>query len=212
MLKKKCPKCANKLSRKYQFCPYCGFNFSRDDNYDSEDYGFLGRDDGGNIGETFGNIPMNKLIKTAMKMTEKMMKDIQQQNNPPKQHYNNANMDIQFFVNGKRVFSNNENPRIKERASKVKKSISKEKAEQFAKLPKKEPVYKMRRMGEKIIYELEVPGVENIEDILINQLENSIEIKALSKNKVYSKIINLNLPIIRYVLDNGNLILELQAK
>ena len=51
-----------------------------------------------------------------------------------------------------------------------------------------------------------------IDDVFINQLENSIEIKALSKDKVYSKILNVNLPILRYRLSNGNLILELQGK
>ena len=55
-------------------------------------------------------------------------------------------------------------------------------------------------------------GVVDVEDVLINQLENSIEIKALSKDKVYSKTLNINLPILSYELEKGNLILELQAK
>ena len=64
--------------------------------------------------------------------------------------------------------------------------ISKEKMEKLAKLPKKEPPSEVRRMGNKVIYNLEVPGVNDIDDIFINKLESSIEIKAISDDKVYS--------------------------
>ena len=40
-------------------------------------------------------------------------------------------------------------------------------------------------MGNKVIYNLEVPGVNDIDDIFINKLESSIEIKAISDDKVY---------------------------
>ena len=40
----------------------------------------------------------------------------------------------------------------------------------------------------------------------------SVEIKALSKDKVYSKNLNINLPILRYHLVKDNLIIEMQAK
>ena len=70
----------------------------------------------------------------------------------------------------------------------------------------------MKRIGNKIIYEVEVPGVDNIDNVMINQLETSIEIKALTKNKVYHKTLNLNLPILSYGLNDGNLVLELQGR
>jgi len=143
-----------------------------------------------------------------MKMTEKMMKDMNEQ---PKERYS-SNMDIQFFVNGKRVFPETKGKLQVQKPVKIENEISPQKAERIAKLPRKEPKTKMKRLGEKLIYELAVPGVENINDVLINQLENSIEVKAISKNKVYSKNLNLNLPILKYSLNNGSLILELQAK
>ena len=70
----------------------------------------------------------------------------------------------------------------------------------------------LERLGNKIVYELEVPGVNDISDILINQLESSIEIKAIADKTVYHKTINLNLPVIRYQLVDGNLFLELGNK
>ena len=157
---------------------------------------------------------MNKLIKTAMKMTEKMMKEMHEQPrfNQPKESHNNS-MDIQFFVNGKRVFPEKVQKIQKtQKPIKIQNQVDSKKAKQFAKLPRKEPKTNMKRLSGKLVYELTMPGVEDINDVFINQLENSIEVKALSKKKVYSKILNVNLPIIKYKLDKGNLILELQAK
>ena len=85
-------------------------------------------------------------------------------------------------------------------------------AKKLAKLPRKEPKTVMKRLSGKLIYELSIPGVKDVEDVLINQLESSIEIKAIAKDKVYSKTISITLPIKRYTLIKGNLILEFQAK
>ncbi len=209
MFKKKCPNCDGKIEKSHRFCPFCGYDSSMEDN---EDFGFLGRDDfEDNFDSMFNNmssIPINKILKTAMKMTEKMMRDMHEQ---PKEHYSNS-MDIQFFVNGKRVFPETKTKHPAQKPIKIENDISPSKIESISKLPRKEPATKMKRLGEKLIYELSVPGVDDINDVLINQLENSIEVKAISKNKVYSKNLNLNLPILRYSLNNGNLILELQAK
>tara|TARA_Y100000310_G_C20612416_1_gene778728 strand:- start:87 stop:716 length:630 start_codon:yes stop_codon:yes gene_type:complete len=209
MFKKECSNCNKKIEKSHSFCPYCGTNLNPNT---KEDYGFLGKDDfEDNFNPMNTNLPINKLFKTAMKMTEKMMKDMQnQETNRPKEHYKN-NMDIQFFVNGKKVFPEKQ---IKmQKPEKIEtRTISKEKANEFAKLPRKEPKTKMKRLSGKLLYELSVPGVSDINDVFINQLENSIEIKALSKTKVYSKTLEVNLPIIGYKLDKDNLILELQAK
>jgi len=54
--------------------------------------------------------------------------------------------------------------------------------------------------------------VKSVKDVSIAQLENSIEIKALGKGKVFSKMIPINLPIKNYNLSKGKLTLELDAK
>jgi len=212
MFKKKCSKCGRKIEKSYRFCPFCGQGINS--NF-KEDYGFLGRDDlDDNFDSMFtNNLPINKILKTAMKMGEKMIRDMQKKEfNQPRENYSNSNMDVQFFVNGKKVFPEKQQIQKISEPKKIKTIISDEKAEKFAKLPRKTPKTKMKRFSNRLLYELTMPGVENINDVLINQLENSIEIKALGKNKVYSKIININLPIIDYKLNKGNLILELQTK
>lgn len=90
--------------------------------------------------------------------------------------------------------------------------MSDESLKKISELPKKEPSTNIRRLANKIIYELNIPGVKSIKDISITKLENSIEIKALAGNKAYAKLIPLNLPITDYELSDGKLILELDAK
>jgi HSP20 family molecular chaperone IbpA len=220
MFKKKCSRCGNKVNRGYEFCPFCGNNFGARENL--KDYGLLGKNDSMEnfIPESLFESPLiDKMFEKAMKIMEKQMKTMMesQQNPmiPPQQP--TRNLDIQFYVNGKRVIPERISPQQSMNQEIVFKSpenfsLTKEKADKFAKFPKKEPASKVRRFSKKVIYELEVPGVKNINDILINQLENSIEIKALSEDKVYLKTLNVRLPILGYKLERENLILELQAK
>jgi len=218
MFLRKCSKCNNKIKKEFKYCPICGNNISGE--HDKEDYGFLGKNDSEEIEDSFGfgeNI-IDKIFNKTLKVLEKQITNFSneiKENQTSKKNYNpSENLNVQFFVNGKRVPINLP---IRQHIKKSTKIIPKteptpEKLKLFAKLPKQEAEGKIKRLSGKIIYEISVPGVNNIEDILINQLESSIEIKALSDDKVYTKIINLNLPIISYGLDNDNLILEFQGK
>lgn len=225
MFNKKCDKCKNKIKKDFDFCPFCGNSLSKE--YENEDLGILGKNDfiDENFMPDFNNSFIDKIFNQTMKMMEKQMKNLAEQannQNKPKSFSTNEinpNLNVQFFVNGKRVFppqqdqlNNLQNQQqIKPTNIKIKK-MPLEKLERFAKLKRLEPASKVRRIGNRIIYELDVPGVKDLNDVLINRLENSIEIKALARDKSYSKILNINLPIIRYGLDNGNLFLELQGK
>ena len=211
MFSKRCSRCESKINNENRFCPSCGLNLKK--KYEEEDYGMLGIND--SIFEeqmNFSDNFMEKMINSAMKIFEKQIKNINNEINNPKSNkqQNNPGLNVQFFVNGEKVFSDNEMQN--QQPIKIKNTISKEKLKKFSKLPKTEPKSKIKRLSNKIIYELIVPGVDNIEDVLINQLENSVEIKALSKDKVYSKNLNINLPILRYHLVKDNLIIEMQAK
>jgi len=212
MFKKKCSKCNNKIDKSYDFCPFCGKNLKSE--YDGDDFGFLGKTDfiEEQRGINFGGSMIDKMLNQAMKMIERKMKEIPKEFNQ-NQGKPNQNMHIQFFVNGKKIFpQKKQTQQDSSQPKNITPEISKQKAEKFAKLPRKEPKTSMKRLAGKLVYELTVPGVKDVGDILINQLENSIEIKALSKDKVYSKILNVNLPIISFELDKGHLTLELQAE
>jgi len=215
MFKKRCLKCKNKTERKFDFCPYCGYNMKK---ADSEDYGFLGKDDVIEEIESsfgFGGSMIDKLFSKAMKELPAIMKSMEQQmnNENSPQSFPMNNMKIRFAINGKEIPINQITQQRKQiKPVKISNQITQEKAEKIAKLPRIEPKSTMKRLSGKIVYELEVPGVSDIKDILINKLENSIEVKAISKNKVYSKNLNINLPLLGYGLNQENLIIEFQAK
>ena len=208
MFNNKCPNCENNIKKDFKFCPFCSKNLGSV--YDQEDYGFLGKDDFVDGGMDFTDTFVDKMFNSAMKLLEKQMRNLQNEGNNHK-HNSNASpgLKVQFFVNGEKIFPEKQ---MSNHPIRINNHFSKEKLKKFSELPKKEPRSRIKRLSGKIIYELFVPGVETIEDVLVNQLENSIEIKALSKDKVYSKNLNVNLPILRYHLVNENLIIEMQAK
>ncbi len=105
---------------------------------------------------------------------------------------------------------------MKEKIKKIK-DLPQTSPKKFAGLPKKEPETNIRRLSNKIVYEIKMPDVKSIEDVSITQLESSIEIKALAtpkrkKKYVYSKIIPVNLPIKKYNLLKEKLVLELETQ
>jgi HSP20 family molecular chaperone IbpA len=230
--KKTCPKCSEKVSKSYEFCPYCGSLFGKKR---TNDYGMLGIDDeldeqnSSNPFESlFGKISasmLNKMFAGTMKMLEKEMQKELKNSNQNMPHNLPQKTNFEIIINGRRI--NPENIKFAgkimpneedENEGKPKKKhipkISSESMKKISKLPKKEPSTNIRRLANKVIYELEIPGVKSIEDISIVRLENSIEIKALAEDRknAYSKLIPINLPIMSYELADGKLILELDAK
>ena len=94
----------------------------------------------------------------------------------------------------------------------IEQHFSKAKAQKFAKLEQRNPPTNIRRFSKKVVYEITMPEVKSIEDISIVQLENSIEIKAIGKNKSYLKSIPITLPLINKDFYKGTLTLELDAQ
>lgn len=208
--KSKCKKCGEKVKSSFNFCPNCNFPLKKETK--KEDYGMLGKND---IQEDmimknslFGGLAdgmLNKMLGSAMKMLEKeMQKEMnQQKSGTPKSN-------IRLMVNGKEIDLNNmqkkEPKKIVQKNIKV--NMSKESSEKFSKLPKKEPKTNVTRLPDKIVYELDIPGIQSLDDVSIMQLEKSIEVKAVNKNNSYAKIIQIGLPVIGYGITKENLFLE----
>lgn len=215
--KKQCPRCREKISDKHKFCPGCGASLNQ--NYKEGDYGMLGQDDFEKefnqfSNSLFGGGMLGKMLGNAMKMLEK---EIQKEMKNP-QFESRSN--VELFINGKRVDPNKikftKIPMQQKQIQKQEKSkkidlpfFSKEKQKQFAKLPRKEPTTNVRRLADRVIYELTVPGVNSVDNVSIVQVGESIEIKTLAKTKAYFKSISISLPIINYFLEKGKLVLEL---
>jgi HSP20 family molecular chaperone IbpA len=231
--KKTRQRCGRKTSKSNSFCPDCGARLGKSQARD--EFGMLGEDDAfnevnpfsnslfggmGNFGGLSGNF-MNKMLSNTMRMLEKEMQR-EMKGEPNFQNQNNQNnfpkTKIRLMINGKEINLNNpeedknRNIEKKEKPKSIKsKRFSDEQIKKFSKLPRKEPKTDLKRIADKITYEIDIPGVESIEDVSITPLENSIEIKALGKEKAYSKSIPINLPIVNYEFEKGLLVLEFKG-
>ncbi len=209
--KKKCQNCGEKVEGKNKFCSNCGFKLNGESNQ-NEDWGLLGKDDssedffGNSLFNGFTGNMLNKILGNTMKMFEKEMQRVQSSSVRPRTNF-------ELFINGKRIDPRNIKVTRKavQKQSQKKESIElpSKKLEDFIKLPQETPKSNIRRFADKVIYEIEVPGVKSIENVSINQIGNSIEIKATSKTKAYFKVINISLPIVSYNLEKDKLVLEL---
>jgi HSP20 family molecular chaperone IbpA len=216
--KEECRKCGEKVSKKYDFCPHCG-NLVNGNSKKEGDLGMLGRDDNLNEFEELsktifrggGNNMLNKMIGSVMKMLEKEMeKEIKRKDNQPKTNF-------QLFINGKKLnFNDSKNQPQENKREKIREiflnQFSQNNIKKFSNLPRVEPTTNIRRLSDKVIYEILMPGIKSIKDISIIKLENSIELKAISKNKAYFKLIPINLPITNYGILKERLILEFGVK
>lgn len=209
MFKEKCPRCSKSVDKKFSFCPYCGLNLEEEREMD--DFGFLGKEDkkelpGLNFSGIFGN--MNSMVRDMVKNLEKGFT-----NEPGKVFSKVINIDLSPGKNPSiKVSSDGKPVNIQQRARKSRlPRLSKEKLEILGRLPKEEPQTEVRRLGDRIVYELNTPGVKSKEDIMINKLEEGLEILAVAKEKVYLKKLPLKLDVIDYSVSEGNLIIEFKA-
>jgi hypothetical protein len=213
-----CPKCGNKSSKKYSFCPYCGGNFKSSE---------------GELFQPSFNLgfPFNTIFKQLEKQIDKQFKEmdkelpsfVDEEKRVNKQIMPKAEgISISISSSGGqpviRVRNLGENQvramPIQQRAQPVKENLPKnkiteEQMEKFSKLPKEEPQTSVRRLTDKIVYEIDMPGVEE-KNIHITKLQNSIEIKAFAKDKAFFKLIPISLPILKSQLSEGKLVLELK--
>ena len=228
MFNKKCSRCARKISKEFEFCPYCGFNIKKENN--EKNYGFLGKDD--NMGFPDFQMPFgfNNLFNSLLKQIDKQFQSLDKEIG---KEYKEERIKVKPVLSRGISISisscNGKKPEVKvrgfgpsyenliqqaEQSKEVKikpQIISEETARKFAKFPRKEAETNVRRMSNKIIYEISLPGVSSLKEIILNKLENSIEIKAFSKDKVYVKLLPVKLPILGYKLEDEKLILELKA-
>jgi HSP20 family molecular chaperone IbpA len=225
MFKKRiCQKCGRKIEEKYSFCPYCGDRINTGINND--DWGMLGKNDFmPSANEIKLPIGFNAIFNSVMKNLTKEFNEQLSRNSfqgeekqPKKVKKDGISISISTFGDGPpkiKVTQLGEKPRleVQEQKEKLKpNTFTKEKIKKLASLEREEPQTNIRRLSNRVVYEIEMPGVKSLDDISIIKLENSIEIKALSKNKAYVKIIPINLPITNYNLSEGKLILELGIK
>ena len=209
----RCVNCNSSLNGKFNFCPYCGFSLN-DERKDKRELGFFGRNDfskAGNpeleesqlgITDKIFNSLMNQAIKTINKQIREMnIQDIQE------------NARIEHLPQGIKISIGipGTSNQIKPRKEKVKKQLTEEQENKLSILPRAEAKTKIRRLTDKVIYEISATGIKSPDDIFISKLENGYEVKAIGEKRVYVNSIQINLPLSGFYLADNKLLVEFKS-
>ncbi len=200
MFKKKCPACAEKIDRKFNFCPYCGASFKS--RREKNDFGMLGIEDFDDNIRVEQKLPfgVEKIMGSLVKQLEKQM----------------GNMNFEGMPKGIRINVIRGNPRMRQVVQEVPKvgkeivSISKEETNRRIGLKKVEAESKVRRLADRIIYEIDAPGVREKKDVVVTELATGLEIRIYSEDKCYVKLIPLKVELIGYYVKSEKVFVELK--
>jgi rRNA maturation endonuclease Nob1 len=201
MFKRKCPSCAEKVERKFNFCPYCGESFKA--RAEKSDFGMLGRDDSGAGMRVEQKLPfgMEKIMSSLVKQLEKSM----------------GNMDLEGMPKNVRINVVRGKPQMRQvvqeapKKARVIDEISEAEADRRMSLPKIEGESRVRRLADRIIYEIDAPGVVRKRDVVVTELATGLEIKAYSDDKCYVKFIPLKVELISYSVRSEKVFVELKS-
>ena len=213
--KKKCKNCDSKIDSNYNFCPYCGFSFKKS----KKDLGMLGENDFTGFNNMQMPMGLGGLFNSLVKDLSKQFSELERNSNDFDSNKIKKNgVSINISTSG------NTPPRINIQKfgggapskKKIVKEIkgknfelSEDKIKKLMKNSRYEPKTEVKRLSNSVVYEMKMPDIESVDNIAVTKLENSIEIKALSSKKVYSKILPVNFPIKNYWLDKDVFFLEL---
>lgn len=197
----KCEKCKSSIKEDFSYCPHCG-NPMLDVEKENKDFGMLGRNDAidGNLGRQISEANLgfvDKLMDSAMNslmrsVEKEMRKSVKEMNSQPRiTHMPNG---IKISMGIPAMPANMQMPQQKEKKPRHQK-ISDEQMQKLVSLPKTTAKTKVRRFSDKVVYELEIPGITSPENVFISKLEQGYEIRAIGKNKVYTNSLPIELPI-----------------
>ena len=79
-------------------------------------------------------------------------------------------------------------------------------------LPRAPAKTSVRRLSDKVVYELSAPGIESVEDVFVSKLENGYEIKAIGGKKVYVNSLPVNLQLKGFSISENKLLVEFKPE
>jgi len=207
--RKKCPRCNKEVKENWEFCPYCGYPLK--EKYRSEETFFEDFEDFDRIVEKMERefeemfkIPTFKIprIKISSPGFSGISITIHSGTGmKPK-------VEVKTYGDYKKL-----EPEIKRRLGvNVPIEEVEEERETEYKPPKttEEPEAKVTREGNRTIIEIKLPDVEREEDINVKKLEQSIEIRARTKDKLYFKLLPISGEIVGKSFKDGVLKIEIE--
>jgi len=200
MFKKKCRGCAEKVDRKFNYCPWCGGGLRGDSG--SKDLGMLGDDDMGQVQEDL-KLPfgVEKIVGSLVKQLEKQMGGM------------NMNGAGGLPKNFKIQIGGMPMNRAMQKPANVRKAImvSEEEAERRSGLKKVEAESRVKRLGDVIIYEIEAPGLAKKEDVVVVELESGLEVRAYARDNCYVKMISMKAEVLGIRVEGDRVSVELRG-
>ena len=203
-----CLNCKANLDNKYNFCPFCGVS-AIDEEKEMREFGMLGKSD---VSEE--SLIKEGLMTSNLGITDKLIGSLVNSllKNLDKQFRDFEKTEIKNHPNGIRIRIATPQQHKKQSENKmVKKSPTDDQLERMASLPRSSAKANIRRLSDKLIYEIHTPGVESPQDVFISRSESGFEIKAIGKNKVYVKSLPVNLPLKNLSLNDNKLFVEFKT-
>ncbi|MEA3329595.1 MAG: hypothetical protein U9Q06_02515 [Nanoarchaeota archaeon] len=215
--KNKCARCGKTVAKDFGFCPSCGSKLGEGE---KGDYGMLGKND---FDESEVKLPfgLGAMIRPLMRELTRQMseldKELKQDAKPQGKDMKRTGFSLHFSTPGQKPIKIETGTPVSQLSKPVRKvlrlpKISSSLSKKFKKLKKVEPDANVRRLSNTVVYELGLPGVESLTEINISQLENAIEVKAMSDNCAYEKEIDIDLPLVNYNFEDSLLVLEFGLK
>ena len=167
--KRKCPACDKEVKADWSFCPYCGEELT-------EARGVFGLFS--EVEKEFKKL--DKIFASSFRLPRFRFKPLRSgisititsgAGRKPR-------VDVKTFGGAKKL-----EPEIKQRLG-VKVPIEGVEARPMPKVTQ-EPETKVKKVGNKRIVEIKLPGVKSEKDVEIRRLEQSVEIRAFAKDKAY---------------------------
>ena len=213
-----CPRCGANVENGWEFCPNCGVRFKKRNDF------FNGIFDIGKIFDRFSKMQgeINKSLEKDFevfdlspafrkpvkgKSTGFSIRITRLGGNEPRVSVNTFG-DVDKGAVKKEV-----QELVEDVGVKFKKPAEEQKPkEKELPVPKytEEPKTSVKRLDSKVMVEIDVPGVKSDDDIRVNELENSVEVKAIAGDKAYFKILTKpeQFRITKKEFKNGKLSIE----
>lgn len=216
--KLKCANCNSQIDKKFSYCPYCSYSLI-DKEKEVRDFGLLGKRDeqlstpvigGGSMGLTDKIVSsiMNSIMKSLEKQFQQMDKNFSKEFMSSM-----GNAEIRPLPNGIAIkISPQANQEQKQpKPKETKRTLSQEQLNKITALPKEKAKTSLKRLNNKLVYELATPGVSTLEDVFVSKLESGYEIKAIGSKKIYVNSLSVELPLKSYALAKDKLVLEFKT-
>src|SRR3989344_5706753 len=175
-----CPKCKSGITEEYSFCPLCG-NHLVNPEKELKQFGILGRHD------IADEEIINRAVTSHMTVTERLLGSLMNSllKNLDMQVRDADAPEIRATPNGIRIRVGAPTQQRKREAKIVNRSLTERQITRMNNLPRTEAKTNIRRLADKVVYELSALGIQSPDDVFVSKTESGYEIKAIGKNKVY---------------------------